>query len=435
MSAILHPADPARAARSQLTDFARFAAARTGIGLETYADLHAFSVGRFREFWALLLEWSRLRWEGTAEPACHGDAVETARFFPELRLSWPENLLAVREPAEELAPAVIARDETGARLELTRAQLRMRVRAAAAALAARGVRPRRPRGRGGPEHGRTPHRLPGRDLARRQLVVGGARHGARRSAEPLHAARAEGPVRSPPDVAERCPPRPRPPGTARGAPIAGIARRAGRDRCRPRPGDPADRPRGAGGRGPGPARDRCQRGVPALPLRSSALRSLLLGNHRRAQVHRPRPWGNTAGARQGTPAALRPGAGGPAALPDLDRLDDVELDVQRARNRSVPRALRWLGDLPGARFAPHRPGRGEGHGLRNQPGLRPVPRRRGCDPRPGLPARPARDALDGVGALPPHPPVGQGAPRRRPAPVHLRRNRHRRMLRDGPALG
>ena len=133
------PPSRPRAARSQLSDFARFAAGRTGLGLETYAELHAFSVGRFREFWALLLEWSGLLWEGAPDQACRGDAVETARFFPELRLSWPENLLAVREPAEELAPAVIARDETGARLELTRAQLRIRVRAAAAALAARGV--------------------------------------------------------------------------------------------------------------------------------------------------------------------------------------------------------------------------------------------------------------------------------------------------------
>ena len=140
MTGLLHSSDPARRESSQLSEFARFASARTGRAFRTYADLHAFSVGEFRTFWALFLEWSDLRWDGAAGPVCEGDRVETARFFPGLRVSWPENALAVRDPAFENAPAVIAHDETGARLELTRAQLRMRVRNAAAALAARGLR-------------------------------------------------------------------------------------------------------------------------------------------------------------------------------------------------------------------------------------------------------------------------------------------------------
>ena len=137
---LLHPADPVRRESSQLSDFARFATARTGLAFATYSDLHAFSVAEFRAFWALLLEWSDLRWDGAAGPVCTGDLVETARFFPALRVSWTENLLSTRERAVEDAPALIARDETGKRLELTRAQLRARVASAAAALSGRGVR-------------------------------------------------------------------------------------------------------------------------------------------------------------------------------------------------------------------------------------------------------------------------------------------------------
>lgn len=69
-----------------------------------------------------------------------GDAVETARFFPGLRLSWTENLLAPRPAEEESGPALIACDETGGRGEITRLELRRRVRAVAAALEARGLK-------------------------------------------------------------------------------------------------------------------------------------------------------------------------------------------------------------------------------------------------------------------------------------------------------
>lgn len=137
---LLHAPDPARAARSQLTSFAAFVAARTGRALATYSALHAFSISELRAFWRLFLEWSGVFASGAHEPVCVGDAVETARFFPGLRLSWAENLLAPRSAAEERAIALVACDETGHREELTRAGLRRRVRAAAAALEARGLR-------------------------------------------------------------------------------------------------------------------------------------------------------------------------------------------------------------------------------------------------------------------------------------------------------
>jgi acetoacetyl-CoA synthetase len=140
LTEVLHAADPSRKARSQLSAFARFASDRTGRRLESYAELHAFSVEDVGAFWTLFLEWSKVRWDGSLLPACEGLGVEGTRFFPGIRLSWAENLLVPGGTETEAAPAIIARDESGHRLELSRVELRARVRAIAAALAARGLK-------------------------------------------------------------------------------------------------------------------------------------------------------------------------------------------------------------------------------------------------------------------------------------------------------
>src|SRR5439155_1588336 len=88
-------------ARSQLTAFTRFVEAETGERLADYAALHAFSVRELRRFWSLFLRFSGLLVDGEAEPVCEGDDIETARFFPRLRLSYAENLLAAREPGDD----------------------------------------------------------------------------------------------------------------------------------------------------------------------------------------------------------------------------------------------------------------------------------------------------------------------------------------------
>jgi acetoacetyl-CoA synthetase len=135
----LHKADPVVAAGSQLSDFARFVTRRTGRSFDGYAALHAFSVDDVAHFWSLFLEWSCVAVEGEAEPACSGLGVMETRFFPHLRLSWAENVLAEIGPAEDKA-AVVAVDETGSRSVITRHDLRRRVRATAAGLEAIGLR-------------------------------------------------------------------------------------------------------------------------------------------------------------------------------------------------------------------------------------------------------------------------------------------------------
>ena len=124
----------------QLTDFLEFVATRTGAdfrpGTEP-AAFHRWSVENDRLFWALFLEWSGLRFDGSPDPVCDGENVETATFFPNLRLSYAENLLG----GDASAPALVSIDESGVLARLDRGALRQRVTALAVALRGRGVAP------------------------------------------------------------------------------------------------------------------------------------------------------------------------------------------------------------------------------------------------------------------------------------------------------
>ena len=130
--------EPGVAARSQLAEFVAFCAQRAGAPTE-WPAFSRWACTEWRAFWGCFLQWAAPLAEGDSEPVCVGDQVETARFFPGLRLSYAENLLRSFGPDDEDAVALIARDETGRRVQLTRAELRARVEAVARGLATLGV--------------------------------------------------------------------------------------------------------------------------------------------------------------------------------------------------------------------------------------------------------------------------------------------------------
>ncbi len=117
----------------QLADFRRHCEQSTGVQLADHAEFHQFSVDSYRTFWQLFLEWSGLLVEGSADPVCTGDDVETARFFPGLRLSYVENLLREIPGAEDEA-AVVAHHGGRPTVRLSRSQLREQVLAVAGQL-------------------------------------------------------------------------------------------------------------------------------------------------------------------------------------------------------------------------------------------------------------------------------------------------------------
>ncbi|MEZ5066459.1 MAG: acetoacetate--CoA ligase [bacterium] len=131
--------DPAAARNCRLAAFRAFAAARVGRPLDG-DDLDTWARTEWRDFWTAFLAWADPLRDGADSPACNGDEIATARFFPGLRLNYAENVLREIPEAED-RPAVIAADETGARVELTRRELRRRVIATARGLRRLGLVP------------------------------------------------------------------------------------------------------------------------------------------------------------------------------------------------------------------------------------------------------------------------------------------------------
>ena len=133
---------------SQLTAFTEFCESRTGQRFPDHAAFHAFSVAAYPRFWSLFLEWSQLVHEGSAEPACTDERVEFAGFFPNVSLSYAENLLRPQPGTRDEDVAVVAHHAYRPRESISRAELRGARAEAGVATAA----PRR--GAGGQRGGR-----------------------------------------------------------------------------------------------------------------------------------------------------------------------------------------------------------------------------------------------------------------------------------------
>ncbi|WP_343115737.1 acetoacetate--CoA ligase [Ostreiculturibacter nitratireducens] len=136
MGRFLWRAGPERAAEASITRFTRLAAAAAaGRDFRTYPDLHRWSVERPEEFWPLAWDFCGL----VGEP---GDtAVQRAedplgwRFFPGARLNVVDTLLKNADGR----PALVSICENGARVVLSRAELKAEAARLAAALRAAGV--------------------------------------------------------------------------------------------------------------------------------------------------------------------------------------------------------------------------------------------------------------------------------------------------------
>ena len=132
-------ATSAKSEKSALAEFVDICESRTGTPFASPQDFHAWSVERYSEFWQLFLEWADPARDGDLEPVCAGEEIETASFFPNLRLSYAENLLEPRAGGDDEQIAIVARHGDGSRQELTRAELRAQVRHLAAHLHDLGV--------------------------------------------------------------------------------------------------------------------------------------------------------------------------------------------------------------------------------------------------------------------------------------------------------
>ncbi|WP_027134543.1 acetoacetate--CoA ligase [Geminicoccus roseus] len=135
MNAILFEPSAERIAASNWTAFRDGWASRDPAVPEDARGLWRRSVEDAPAFWQELRRFAGVIDEGDPEPALQGQAMPGARWFPDLRLSYAENLLRRCDDGV----ALIARDERGRRSEVSFAELNQQTAGLAAFLERIGV--------------------------------------------------------------------------------------------------------------------------------------------------------------------------------------------------------------------------------------------------------------------------------------------------------
>ena len=337
---------PERVAASNLTAFMAAVRRRHGVKIAGYDDLYRWSIDRPQAFWAALWDFCGIVAEERGDTVVEDfDRMPGARWFPDARLNFAENLLRRRDDG----PALIFSDEDGRAAHAEPRELHDEVSRHSPGAGGVGGRPRRPRRRLSAQSCRRP-RSPCWRAASLGAIWSSCSpdFGIQGVMDRFGQIAPEGAVRR-----RRLPLRRQDAGFAgraraiRGQQLPGLERMVVVPYARPGAAD-SRRSTPRCGRTPrllcGPATSTSQ-GAPSTP----PLHPLLLGHHRRAQVHRPRHRRHPAPAPEGAPAALRPQAGRHARLLlHHVRLDDVELAGVGAGVGGHPGAVRRLA-LPSRR--------------------------------------------------------------------------------------
>ncbi|RDE10128.1 acetoacetate--CoA ligase [Pelagibacterium lacus] len=132
---ILWEADAARKHGSAMWRFAEATRPLHGAAPDDYEALHAWSVREPEAFHDALWDFLDIVGEKGARAYVAGETMRAARFFPDARLNYAENLLRRRDDA----PAIIAHRDDGTRRVLSWQALYDKVSRLAQALAAEGV--------------------------------------------------------------------------------------------------------------------------------------------------------------------------------------------------------------------------------------------------------------------------------------------------------
>jgi acetoacetyl-CoA synthetase len=127
---------PAAVASANATAFIDRVNARHGLALSGYADLYQWSIEHLEDFWSEMWDFGGVIAETRGERVLvDGAAIPGARFFPDARLNFAENLL--REDGE--GDALVFWGEEKVRRRLSHRELRAAVSRLQQALAAAGV--------------------------------------------------------------------------------------------------------------------------------------------------------------------------------------------------------------------------------------------------------------------------------------------------------
>jgi acetoacetyl-CoA synthetase len=124
-----------RIAQANITVFARQCEQRWGATLPDYEALHAWSVEQPEQFWTSVWEYGVVVGEPGTTVLVDGDRMPGARWFPEARLNFAQNLLRSRDATD----ALVFWGEDKVKNRLTHGELYRAVAHFAAALRAAGI--------------------------------------------------------------------------------------------------------------------------------------------------------------------------------------------------------------------------------------------------------------------------------------------------------
>src|SRR5262249_26515227 len=92
--------DSERVQSSRLTAFRHFVNDRWGIGLGDYAALYEWSLEAPEHFWGVVWDFCEVIGEPGNTALENGGQMPGARWFPEARLNFAENLLRLRDNSD-----------------------------------------------------------------------------------------------------------------------------------------------------------------------------------------------------------------------------------------------------------------------------------------------------------------------------------------------
>ena len=93
---------PERVAGAGVTAFMKQLNRRPGVSLATYAQLHDWSVAHLEEFWSAVWEFGGVIGTPGGRVLVDGDKMPGARFFPDGKLNFAENLLRKKDDGDAL---------------------------------------------------------------------------------------------------------------------------------------------------------------------------------------------------------------------------------------------------------------------------------------------------------------------------------------------
>ena len=128
---------PERIAAANLTRFMAEAKARWNVDAKTYADLYAWSVSKPEQFWQSVWDFAGVIGERGATVLADGDKMPGARYFPDAKLNYAENLLRRRDDHD----AMVFHGEDKVRRRMSWRELYDAVSRLAQALKAAGIKP------------------------------------------------------------------------------------------------------------------------------------------------------------------------------------------------------------------------------------------------------------------------------------------------------